>query len=452
MRSLLLFATSQLWALERGTADSLAVILNRKLAGESLTAEERQKAIGRADGDDHPDTMAYQVRDGVALVPVRGVIAKYSSDVGGVSQPEGTSAEKIQAQMRAALADPAVRSIVLAIDSPGGQVSGTPDTAALIRAVAQVKPVIAHIEDMGASAGYWLASAASQVYANGNAIVGSIGVITRMVDTSEMAKNAGAKVTVIRSASLKAPGQPGEAITDAQVAEVQRMVADMHGMFTAAVQAGRDFTDAQLAAVSTGQVWVAADAMNLGLIDGITSLDGLVSQLAGKSINTLNIQGISAMKITADTLASLIEAHPGQAKVIAEAARADKDEPTILGLVAEAKGMQAVTALRAEVAALTAAGAAAASKIADLEGKLATAAAAVTDKDARLKSVAKLESSTPATVGGASDKAFDGLTGETLWKAQYAASAELRNDFYSEGAYLGFKRNEAKITGKAGDA
>ncbi len=281
MRPLLRYVTQGHWMMEQSTMARFAEVMNRHLAGSKLSRGEVTQAIGRDPDEAHPSNLTYQVQAGVALVPVRGVIAKYSSDVNGVSQPEGTSAEAIQAQLRAAATDPAVRAVVLAIDSPGGMVAGTPDTAALVAEMAKAMPVVAHIEDLGASAAYYLASQASAIFANANAMVGSLGVISKLIDSSEAARKEGIRVTVIRSVAMKAPGQFGEAVTKEQIAEKTREIASLHALFSSAVQTGRGFDAAQLAAVMTGQCWIASDALALGLVDGICSLSNLVDQLAG---------------------------------------------------------------------------------------------------------------------------------------------------------------------------
>jgi signal peptide peptidase SppA len=142
------------------------------------------------------------------------------------------------------------------------------------------KPVAAFLDDLAASAAYWIASAAQRVTANASALVGNIGAYTVLTDMSGMAEREGVKVTVVSTGPFKGAGVPGTEITPPMVQETQRLVDQFGAIFFDAVKRGRRMTNAQLTAVTDGRIWMAAEAQALGLIDGIQSFDEALAEAA----------------------------------------------------------------------------------------------------------------------------------------------------------------------------
>jgi signal peptide peptidase SppA len=286
------------WALEPAVLDSLTQIVIRHDAGVRLSEAEIEAAIGRAPGT-RVDT-GYRVENGVGIVPISGVIAKYSTQVNDVSQAEGTSCDMILQDLRQALADPNVHAILLQIESPGGAVDGVADTASIIRDASKIKPVCAFIDDIGASAAYWMASQASTVYATATAVVGSIGVRTVMIDNSKQTADRGLVVHSIASGPAKAVGQPGVPISAEDRAVVQARVDSLAAIFQGAVQSGRDLSAEELAAVSGGHVWIGAQAQPKGLIDGVRTYDQVMSELAAMRPRTKSTPSKTPARASAD--------------------------------------------------------------------------------------------------------------------------------------------------------
>ncbi len=253
----------------------------------SLNALLARRAMGRPDDAALRDPMAaaapydravlknmqanghyqLQVVDGVALIGVEGVLQK------GFSTEQiyygGTGMEVVQEQIAQATADPQVKGIVLLIDSPGGTVAGTADLGAAVAAAAAAKPTAAVIQDLGASAAYWIASQTSRIFVNETGLVGSIGTYTTFYDFSRMLDSIGIKAHLITTGKHKGVGAMGVAPTDEQLAEVQRRVHSLNSVFLAAVGRGRKMDEEKVKAVATGQVWVGKEAIELGLADAI---------------------------------------------------------------------------------------------------------------------------------------------------------------------------------------
>lgn len=221
-----------------------------------------------------PDRQRYDVEQHVAIVPLMGPITKGPSKFGGASTLETRRA------IRHAANNDDVQSILLHIDSPGGHVAGVEDLASDVRTVAQHKPVTAHIDDLGASAAYWIASQAGRITANRMAEVGSIGTMAVLEDSSKRMERLGVSVHVIATGPYKGIGVDGTALSPESLDYLTRRVHAINQHFLAAVQGGRRFTSEQVALVSDGRVHLAETARQLGLIDQVQSLEQSIADLA----------------------------------------------------------------------------------------------------------------------------------------------------------------------------
>jgi signal peptide peptidase SppA len=193
----------------------------------------------------------------------------------------GTSTVRLRRDIRSAASDPNVSGIMLAVESPGGSAAGMLDLANEVRAARRQKPVWAQIEDLGASAAYWLASQADMVFANSAmSLVGSIGTYQVVYDYSAAAEREGVKTFLFATGPLKGAATPGTPVTAEQQADFQARVNDVQTHFDAAVRNGRGMSAAQLAAVKSGGVFPAARAAELKLIDKIQSPERTLEALA----------------------------------------------------------------------------------------------------------------------------------------------------------------------------
>lgn len=210
----------------------------------------------------------------VATIPVRGPMLKPTTWW-------GTSTVQLRNDLRMASANPDVSSILLQIDSPGGTVAGMDALISDVNMARRRKPVWAHIDDMGASAAYELASQADAIFATGpTTAVGSIGTMMAVYDMSQMAEREGVKALMFKTGPLKGAGFPGTTVTEEQQADFQHWVDGSQEFFDAAVKKGRGLSAAELNTVRTGGVFLASEAQNLKLIDGIQSLDKTLDRLA----------------------------------------------------------------------------------------------------------------------------------------------------------------------------
>ena len=216
--------------------------------------------------------------NGIARVQINGFMSKGDSSFGG------TSTVRTRAAIRKAVNDDRVKAILLHIDSPGGTVAGSRDLAEDVDAADRQKPVYAHIDDLGASAAYNVASGARRITANANAEVGSIGTICMLVDSSGMAEAEGIKVHVITTAKHKGTGVPGAPIDQEQLAAVQHIVDVLGGQFVDHVNAQRGLSLKPGEGAADGRLFIGEEARQMGLIDAVASYDQAVGAVVADLI------------------------------------------------------------------------------------------------------------------------------------------------------------------------
>lgn len=219
----------------------------------------------------------HKARNGqtIALLPILGTMMKQKSSMGG------TSTIQLRRDIRQASADSSVSGIILAAETPGGTVAGLHDLGSDVQAARKQKPVWTHVDDLLASAGYWLGAHTDRITANApTALVGSIGTLMTVYDFSANAEKEGVKALVFSTGPLKGAGVPGSKVTDEQAAHFQSIVNGMQVEFDLAVKRGRKMTDKEVAEVRTGAVWKAPDAMARRLVDAVQPLQKTIDELA----------------------------------------------------------------------------------------------------------------------------------------------------------------------------
>lgn len=207
------------------------------------------------------------VVDGVAMINISGFMAK------DVFPFFGANTKIVQRQLRAALANDQINSILLVIDSPGGDFKGQIELAETIRQTDKIKPVFAFISDEGASAAFWAAISARRVFANEAAEVGSIGTFAVLIDASERFEKEGVKVIVVSSGDMKGQGVFGTKISDKLIAFLTKRIDEINEFFLKAVMVRRKMNRSEVEKVATGETFMAKTAKSLGLIDEIASLE-----------------------------------------------------------------------------------------------------------------------------------------------------------------------------------
>jgi protease-4 len=178
-----------------------------------------------------------------------------------------------------------VKAMVVRINSPGGAIAPSQEIYEEIRNVRtrSGKPIIASLDSVAASGGYYIASACDTIVANPGSITGSIGVILQWMETKDLLAWAKLKPETITSGAMKAAGSPYQDLTDEQRAYFQSIVTQLHGQFVRAVAAGRKgkLTEADVSRIADGRVFTGEQALGLKLVDQLGNLDDAI-RVAGK--------------------------------------------------------------------------------------------------------------------------------------------------------------------------
>lgn len=187
----------------------------------------------------------------------------------------------ISTAMNRLLEDDNIKSIVLAINSPGGDASGLYDLTTFVKDASKVKPVHAWTGTAALSAAYWLAASCKSVRCSDLAELGSVGAIATFTSVARMLKEEGIDVTVVRAGKFKAPLHPAETLSEQGKDHLQEKANTLHTYFVDNILKARPALQKQVKAEwAEGQVLFATPAIEIGLADGPpTSLSAFISRL-----------------------------------------------------------------------------------------------------------------------------------------------------------------------------
>lgn len=261
------------WAILEEKLDAIVEVVDARMQGVTLSEAEIRARLG-ADAVKRQATTV----DAVAIVPLHGILAQKMNMMTEISG--GTSTEQFIAQVRQLAADPSIKAIVIDADSPGGTVDGAIEAADALYKLRGTKPMVAVANPLMASAAYWLLSQCEEIVGAPSAMVGSIGVFCVHEDLSGANTMMGIKPTYIAAGDYKTEGNPDEPLSEDAKSYLQRQVDARYGDFLAAIVRGRgkrrqDILDS----FGQGRVLLAADALRVGMIDRIATLEDTIGRL-----------------------------------------------------------------------------------------------------------------------------------------------------------------------------
>lgn len=201
-----------------------------------------------------------------------------------ISGGGGCSTMQVGAQIREALADDSVASILIDIDSPGGEVFGVQELASLVAEASSKKPVVAIANSLACSAAYWVGSQASEFYCAPGGIAGSIGVYTVHEDYSRAIDAAGITTTLIKAGKYKAEGNAFSPLSEEDLGATQSMVDAYYASFVSAVAAGRKTSQkAVREGFGQGRALIADEAVSAGLVDGVMTMSEVLGKMQARN-------------------------------------------------------------------------------------------------------------------------------------------------------------------------
>lgn len=217
--------------------------------------------------------------EGIAVINVNGVISGDDYAAGGASAPS------IMEQLSRAKTDPAVKAVLLRINSPGGSASASQEIGDEVRRVREAgKKVVVSMGDTAASGGYWIACNADYIVANPATLTGSIGVIMQFQNLEELYRKIGIKTENITSGPHKDMGSAARPLSPAERDILKGMVNDIYQQFVQVVAKGRKMSVDKVQSLADGRVFTGRQAKELGLVDALGNFYEAIkrtSQLAG---------------------------------------------------------------------------------------------------------------------------------------------------------------------------
>jgi len=167
------------------------------------------------------------------------------------------------------IADSNAAAVLLSIESPGGTTTGSEKLYEELRRLAERKPTVAVVGTMAASGAYVAALGADRIFARGNSLVGSIGVLFQIPNVGKLLETVGVEVEQVKSSPLKAAPNGLEPTSPEARAALASLVLDSYDWFRKLVRERRNLTDEELAAVTDGRVFTGRQSVPLKLVDAI---------------------------------------------------------------------------------------------------------------------------------------------------------------------------------------
>src|SRR5512146_2137467 len=178
--------------------------------------------------------------------------------------------------------DDSIKAIIVHLNTPGGGAAASEEIYREVRRIRDQKKkrIVASIETVGASGGYYVASGTNKIFANNASIVGSIGVIAEWYNYADLLRWAKLKEVVIKAGEFKDAGDPAREMTPAERAYLQSMIDNMHQQFIHAVAEGRQAKAEDIQAIANGKVWTGEQAASMKLVDQIGDFQAAVQDTA----------------------------------------------------------------------------------------------------------------------------------------------------------------------------
>ena len=266
------------------------------------------KSIQLADYAKLKDVPNLKSQKKVAVIYVEGNIV----DGNGNENVAGDRFAKVIADVRA---DNSVKAVVLRVNSPGGSVLASEKIKSEIKLIQEKGiPVIASYGDYAASGGYWISAGCDHIISNATTLTGSIGVFSMIPDISGTIKDK-LHVTLTPVNSNKHADMLGmtRPLSASEIDYMQASVERIYSKFTELVAEGRDMTVADVDAIAQGRVWAGSDALKIGLVDEIGTIEDAIryAALSIEGVESLNDVQIAAYPKPQTALESLLESIMG---------------------------------------------------------------------------------------------------------------------------------------------
>jgi signal peptide peptidase SppA len=233
-------------------------------------------------------SMMYGMVGTTAVIPVFGALVnRFNSTYGFI-----TGYNYIKNAIATALADESVDSIILDINSGGGEVAGCFETVDYIKAARSQKEIHAVVDSSCYSAAYAIASACTSIKATPSSGIGSVGVVAMHASYEKMLENEGISVTFIKAGDHKVDGNPYEELSDSVKADMQKRIDATYQEFVSLVSVNRSLAVEDVVKTQAA-CYTAQEAKSIGLIDDVISVEGAVKLITeGRMSNENTVQAV----------------------------------------------------------------------------------------------------------------------------------------------------------------
>lgn len=281
------YVNNNLWAIKEDylkTILDISLRVHEKDMEAILAKQEKYSSVAMLRGERLPNSNNAYIRGNVGILPIIGVISRYSNIFSNFSG--GTSVSALANDLSELLNSPKVKSILLEVDSPGGEANGIHELANIIKAVNKEKTVTAYVSGMAASGAYWLSSAANSIVADKTAMLGSIGVVSSQRDYSERDEKQGIKTYQI--VSSQSPNKRPDLNTEEGRNTVQTLVDNLADVFISDVATNRNVSKEEVISdFGQGGILIASKAVKNKMADSLGSFEETIQSLQ-KGKNNMN--------------------------------------------------------------------------------------------------------------------------------------------------------------------
>lgn len=245
---------------------------------------EDVKSISLSDYASLKNTVNFKADNKVAVIYATGDIV----DGDAKENVAGNRFAKIISEVRK---DSTIQAVVLRVNSPGGSVLASEKIKTELDLLREFKPVIASYGDYAASGGYWISANCDKIYSDASTLTGSIGVFSMIPDFGGVVKNKlHVNITPVNSNEHSDMYNGMRALTKKEVDYMQASVENIYEKFTKLVSEGRGMSVERVDEIAQGRVWTGADALGIGLVDEIGTLEDAINYAA------LSIDGVTGIQ------------------------------------------------------------------------------------------------------------------------------------------------------------
>ena len=303
--------------LENGLVDELVTReqLEQRLCDIYVAEKfEDVKGISLSDYAALKNTMNFKAKNKVAIIYAEG-------DIVDGNDKQNVAGDRFAGIISDIRKDTTVKAVVLRVNSPGGSVLAAEKIKAELDLLQERVPVIASYGDYAASGGYWISANSDKIYSDAMTLTGSIGVFSMVPDLGGTIRNKlHVNITAINSNTHSDMYTGMRPLDKAELNYMQASVENIYDKFTGLVAEGRDMTVAQVDEIAQGRVWSGVDALRIGLVDEIGTLEDALNYAA------LSIDGVTSLEDVQiaeypkpqSTLEALLESFGGTANVFAD--------------------------------------------------------------------------------------------------------------------------------------